>query len=270
MYGLKNVHNRRRDALAQIDHKQFEVLMAEHYAGRGWAVEHVGTGSGGRMFDGGVDLKLRREGEYVLVQCKHWNAKQVTHNAVHELLGIKVNEGATGAIVITSGEFTTAAKAAAARQGHVELIDGDALRAMLGPLLSSVSEPASLTAPEGARNWSDHRPGSAMKRRGRSSGPGFAPLIKIVVAVFAVLILSQCVPKYVQGLVAPSLTVAPAPAAQEVATGRSAAPAPAPAPAYKPLHPPAVSSEQEAEALREWRRRNAESMKILEETTPEL
>jgi restriction system protein len=70
----------------------------------------------------------------LLVQCKHWNAKQVPHNAVHELLGITVNEGATGAILVTSGEFTRYAREVAARGGRVQLVDGDALRDMLGPL----------------------------------------------------------------------------------------------------------------------------------------
>lgn len=45
-----------------------------------------------------------------------------------------VNEGATGAILVTSGEFTRAASEAARKLGHVQLIDGDALRTMLGPL----------------------------------------------------------------------------------------------------------------------------------------
>jgi hypothetical protein len=51
-----------------------------------------------------------------------------------------VNEGATGAILVTSGEFTKAAIEAATRQGHVQLIDGEELRAMIGP----IPEPKSL------------------------------------------------------------------------------------------------------------------------------
>ena len=48
--------------------------------------------------------------------------------------GIMVNERATGAAVVTSGEFTRAAIEAATRHGHVQLIDGDDLRVLLGPL----------------------------------------------------------------------------------------------------------------------------------------
>src|SRR3546814_5441013 len=97
-------------------------------------VEHTGTGASGTKFDGGIDLKLRRGAEYVLVEAKHWNAFQVPHNVVHQLLGVMVNQGATGAIVVTSGEFTKAAIEAATRHGHVQLIDGAELRQMLGPI----------------------------------------------------------------------------------------------------------------------------------------
>ena len=132
--GLKSVRNRRDDALSRIGWDQLETLLAEHYQREGYAVEHVGTGGSGRKFDGGIDLKLRKGDEYILVQSKHWNAMQVPHNAVHELMGVMVNEGATGATLVNSGEFTRAAIEAATRQGHVQLIDGDDLRAMLGPL----------------------------------------------------------------------------------------------------------------------------------------
>lgn len=142
MNRLKNVTNRRDDALTRVAWDRFETLLADYYRGQGYQVEHCGTGGTRARFDGGIDLKLRKNDQYVLVQCKHWNAKQVPHNAVHELLGIMVNQGATGAILVTSGEFTKAAIEAATRQGHVQLIDGEELRAMLGP----IAEPRALTS----------------------------------------------------------------------------------------------------------------------------
>ena len=132
--GLKAVRHRRDDALSRIGWDRLETLLAERYRREGYAVEHFGTGGSGQRFDGGIDLKLRKDDAYILVQSKHWNAYQVTHNAVHELLGVMVNQGATGAILVTIGEFTRAAIEAATKQGHVQLIDGDGLRAMLGPL----------------------------------------------------------------------------------------------------------------------------------------
>ncbi|HET6434263.1 MAG TPA: restriction endonuclease [Xanthomonadaceae bacterium] len=150
MYGHKRVRERRHDALARVGWEQLEVLLATWYRGQGYEVEHTGTGASGSKYDGGIDLKLRRPGEYLLVQVKHWNAYKVPHNDVHQLLGLMVNEGATGAILVTSGEFTKAAIEAATRHGHVRLIDGDELRAMLGPLPESAPPPSTL-APIAAR-----------------------------------------------------------------------------------------------------------------------
>jgi len=131
---LKPVRNRRSDALSRVGWDHLETLLAAYYRSEGYDVEHVGTGATGAKSDGGVDLKLRRGEQFVIVQCKHWNAMKVPHNAVHELLGLMVNHGATGAILATSGEFTKAAIEAAQKLGHVQLIDGDELRMMLGPI----------------------------------------------------------------------------------------------------------------------------------------
>ena len=144
--GLKRVRQRRDDALARLSWPKVERLLAQYYREQGWQVEHSGTGGSGGRFDGGIDIKLRRDDEYVLVQCKHWNAYQVTHNPVHELLGVMVNQGATGAILVTSGEFTDYAIESAEKLGHVQLIDGNRLRQMLD-LPEIVPEPPPLTAP---------------------------------------------------------------------------------------------------------------------------
>ncbi len=146
MYGLKRVSQRRNDALSRVGWEQLESLLANYYRGQGYQVEEVGTGATGAKFDGGIDLKLRKGNEYILVQCKHWNAMKVTHNAVHELLGIMVNEGATGAILVSSGEFSKAAIEAATRQGHVQLIDGEELRAIIGPVLEPMAAAATSAA----------------------------------------------------------------------------------------------------------------------------
>lgn len=131
---LKRVTHRRNDALARVGWEQLEVLLAAYYRSEGYDVEHVGTGETGARTDGGIDLKLRRGEQFIIVQCKHWNAMKVPHNAVHELLGLMVNHGATGAILASSGEFTRAAIEAAQKLGHVQLIDGGELRMMLGPI----------------------------------------------------------------------------------------------------------------------------------------
>lgn len=134
MYGLKDVRHRRSDSLSRVGWDQLESLLAIYYRGKGYRVDYVGTGANSGRFDGGIDLKLHKDNEYIVLQCKHWNAKQVPHNDVHQLLGIMVNECATGAILVSSGEFTAYARESAAKQGKVQLIDGDALREMIGPL----------------------------------------------------------------------------------------------------------------------------------------
>jgi len=267
MNGLKNVRNRRDDALTRVDWKQLEKLLADYYRRQGWSVDHVGTGSSHRRFDGGVDLKLRKEGQYVLVQCKHWNAKQVPHNAVHELLGLKINQNATGAIVITSGEFTQAAKDAAAREGHVQLIDGDALRAMLGPLPETSAGPADPDRTGRPAYLRTDTP-ARTPRSGHGNGkPSLEPLVRLGFGIIALIILAQCVPGYLRNKIEQA---ASAPAAVT-------RPKPAPVPTPPPMQSPVVSnvqpqpqsaeimSQQHDKALREWQRKNAESMRILEE-----
>lgn len=266
MSGLKNVRHRRNDALTRVGWDRLETMLAEYYRGQGWQVEHVGTGWG--RFDGGIDLKLRKGDEYVLVQSKHWNAKQVTHNAVHELLGIKINESATGAIVVTSGEFTWAAQQAATRQNHVQLIDGDALRKMLGPLLEMSINPAEGAHSQRPAYYNRHVPGRNSSSQRQKGKPSIEPLVRLVVGIIALLILSQCLPRYIQKAIQQPITQ-PAPAVEPVSAAiparqsmdRSVVRSMQP----EPVRPRPLSAKEEEQALREWQRKNAESMRILEE-----
>ncbi|MBD9369236.1 restriction endonuclease [Xanthomonas sp. XNM01] len=134
--GLMRAAHRRDDALTGMRWGRLEHLLAVYYRDAGYQVTHVGTGATAGRFDGGINLELRRDGclVLVLVQVKHWKACKVGHNDAHQLIGVMVNAKANGAIVVTSGEFTRAAIEAAARNGRVQLIDGDELRAMLGLL----------------------------------------------------------------------------------------------------------------------------------------
>jgi restriction system protein len=154
-WGLKRTRQRRSDALTRVGWDRMESLLAAYYRDQGYTVTHCGTGATGKGTDGGIDLKLHRDDQYIVVQCKHWNAYQVPHNDVHQLLGVMVNEGATGAILVTSGEFTNAARRAADKLGHVQLIDGDQLREMLGPLpepAPSVFDTIELSVPRTMRD----------------------------------------------------------------------------------------------------------------------
>lgn len=284
MRRYKPVSQRYADALSQVSWQDFERLLADWYAGQGYRVEHVGTAGSGFATDGGIDLKLLRGDEYLVVQCKHWRTCQVTHNAVHELLGVMLTERATGAVVVTSGEFTHAARAAATREQRVQLIDGAALRRMLGTDsvgLALHSDDASAAAPAAAPAappipaW--HGVASPA-RRGRRTRRSRNPLPGMVVAILAGLVALYFIRHVLAEFGARRPTpraaalhrVSSTPARMPALAVRPRAPAP---PKAGSLSHPAVVYEQtpmtEAE-LRDWKRRNAEAMKILKQTTPEV
>jgi restriction system protein len=194
-WGEKAVRHRFHDGLADIDPLEFERLMADYYRSEGYEVIHSGTGRGGSTFDGGVDLRLRKDGRLTLVQCKRKNAHQVTHNVVHELLGVKVNEGATEAIVITTGEFTEAARRAGA-SGHVKLIDGVELRRLLGSRLERVPSRRTVAESDYLPQWeplvvAQERP---RRRSGRETrkAEGQGKLIAAAAVLVFVALLQVC------------------------------------------------------------------------------
>lgn len=199
MHGLKNVRNRRTDSLSRVGWDQLESLLAIYYRGQGYRVDHVGTGATSGRFDGGIDLKLHKDDEYIVVQCKHWNAKQVPHNDVHQLLGIMVNEGATGAILVSSGEFTAYARESAAKQGKVQLIDGDSLREMIGPLPEPAPSGPMVADKAGAiaahvgdrllRAAEDRICGNGHRRRGKIAATAGSLLLAKVVLPFVLVCL---------------------------------------------------------------------------------
>jgi len=56
------------ESIRALSWQEFERLVAEYYRRQGYAVE---TGSGGGA-DGGVDLRLFKDGRKAVVQCKRW------------------------------------------------------------------------------------------------------------------------------------------------------------------------------------------------------
>jgi restriction system protein len=252
MHGLKNVSHRHDDALSRIGWAELERLLAAYYREVGWWVEHAGTGGTGAKFDGGVDLRIRRDAEVVLVQCKHWNAKQVPHNAVHELLGVMINEGATGAILVSSGEFTRAAIDAAQRHGHVKLIDGDTLRGMIGPL----------PEPEPLHNV---MPAPAMRAaHGRPRPNRLFWLLALAAAIGFVLIIRTMLDRTADTATEPPTNTGRAPIVQPTIVVY--APQPAVAEPVLPMPPPPPTDAE----IRESQRKADEAMRLIEDSTPEM
>ncbi|HEY0501925.1 MAG TPA: restriction endonuclease [Lysobacter sp.] len=303
MNGLKHVTHRRNDALARVGWDQLETLLAAWYRSEGYEVEHVGTGATGAKFDGGIDLKLRRGEQFIIVQCKHWNAMKVPHNAVHELLGLMVNHGASGAILATSGEFTRAAIEAAQKLGHVQLIDGDELRIMLGPIrepapaFDAVRMGVAEGAPAAVARRIGERLLSATEDRIRygGSGRGRRTAARSLVAVLAVklvafvLFLAFMVAMY--QFIARTIVTTLTPAASRTtvspaASPQAAVPPPAasasvtgaachevvdgPSGTYIDHCAPPAAMAPSAEQTREQQRRAEDAMKVIAESTPEL
>jgi HJR/Mrr/RecB family endonuclease len=81
---------------------QFELVIAELYRRQGYAVE-VSSGLGA---DGGIDVKLTKAGELVLVQCKQWQVFKVNVKEVRAFFGVMVSEGAHRGLFASTGEYT--------------------------------------------------------------------------------------------------------------------------------------------------------------------
>ncbi len=252
MNGLKNVSHRHDDALSRVGWAELERLLATYYREVGWWVEHAGTGGTGARFDGGVDLRIRRDAEVVLVQCKHWNAKQVPHNAVHELLGVMINEGATGAILVSSGEFTRAAIDAAQRHGHVKLIDGETLRGMLGPLPEPEPSPTAI-----------QMPAAPVPPRKRANV--FLWLMAAACAIAFVLMIRAMLERTADTAAAPPPDDGRARVVQPTVTVY--VPQPITAEASVAMPPPSPPTEAE---IRESQRKADKAVRLIEDTTPEM
>lgn len=120
--------NRSIDQRRDLSWQEFEELMEAYYEREGYDVVR----EGGNGPDGGVDLRLRRGGETVLVQCKQWRTRRVGPKVVRELLGVVSAEQADAGVVVTEGSFTAEAERFA-RDVPIELVDGDKLQTMINP-----------------------------------------------------------------------------------------------------------------------------------------
>lgn len=119
--------------------REFERLVGEAFRLKGYAVRENGGGGA----DGGVDLMLEKDGDMFLVQCKQWRAYKVGVDIVRALYGVMTAKGAAGGFVVTSGEFTDAAREFANGR-NVELINGNALHELIR---SARSAPAAAQPP---------------------------------------------------------------------------------------------------------------------------
>lgn len=128
--------------LEGISWQQFEQLVGEAFRRQGFTV----TETGGNGPDGGIDLILHKDREKYLVQCKQWRSLKVGVAVVRELFGVIAAEGAVGGFLVTSGTFTSEAKAFASGK-NIRLIDNAELGRWVAHFYRSnfVQEPIATT-----------------------------------------------------------------------------------------------------------------------------
>ncbi len=134
------------DALAVLltmSWQQFELVVGQWFRTQGYrVVDNMGGGA-----DGGVDLRLTKDHEQFIVQCKQWRATKVGVTIVRELYGVMAAEGATGGFVVTAGSFTGDAIAFATGR-NLQLIDGSQLARIMRTAVDSTL----IAAPTPPRN----------------------------------------------------------------------------------------------------------------------
>lgn len=139
---------RNREQLAALSPEQFERWCQARLEEAGYRTKLLGG-----QADHGVDLEAERDGQLHVVQCKRYAGRRlVGEPQLRDLYGAMHARNADGAIVITAGSFTNAAKRWADGK-PVELWDIDRL-AHLGAVppttavASAVSSPLRRTCPE--------------------------------------------------------------------------------------------------------------------------
>ncbi len=120
------------EVISKLSWQDFEFLLSEWFKKQGFTTDL--TGGGGA--DGGVDIKLYKNGELYLVQCKHYKSYKVPVMVVRELYGVMTAQKAVGGFVVTSGRFTSDAYSFA-KNISIELID----RRKLVEVLNAVGVP---------------------------------------------------------------------------------------------------------------------------------
>ena len=108
-------------SIRDMSWQDFERYVGEAYRRKGYTVEETGPGA-----DGGIDLIARKNGQTLLVQCKHWRTRSVGVRIARELFGLVKAQGAANGVLITSGTFTPEALDFA-KQTDLDLVDGEGL-----------------------------------------------------------------------------------------------------------------------------------------------
>ncbi|WP_159017583.1 restriction endonuclease [Cognatiluteimonas profundi] len=272
-----------------MDPLKFEGLIADYYRRQGYRVVECGTGGTKGRYDGGIDLKLYRDDEYIVVQCKRYTKSVAAHNDLHELLGVMHTEGAARAIFINSGEYTPYALRKLQSIRNFQMVDGVQLREMLSsagllPSEASIDRPIEpaiepWTRPSASDYWGDYsltmpnaRPQGVPYRVPEKKAKKDSELAFFVVAGICILLVS-CIrhfstpanrPTAVRNQVVARPTDELVVSLPNVVSLIQRQPSTAPP-------PPVVAPHQPSQAeLREAQRKADEAMNVIKDSTPEM
>jgi restriction system protein len=92
--------------LSQLEWEDFENLTAAGFAANGFQVQRTAAGA-----DGGIDLLMAREGHRFAVQCKHYRSGSIGVEKVRAFYGAMIHAEAEAGYFVTSGDFTSEARA---------------------------------------------------------------------------------------------------------------------------------------------------------------
>lgn len=119
-------------SIRELNWQKFEELVGEAYRRLGYQVtENILSGA-----DGGVDLRLEKDGRTTLVQCKQWRNQKVGVKTVREMYGIMVDEQADDVTIICTGAYTRDAERFAQNK-PIRLVSGEALQNLVSSVQAS-------------------------------------------------------------------------------------------------------------------------------------
>ncbi len=116
------------DVFAAIEWRRFEAVCETLFAQAGFATRSQSHGA-----DGGVDIWLRSDNAQApvaVVQCKHWNGKQVTVKEIREFFGVMASHQIKRGTYATTSTYTAEAQKFAKNNG-INALDGAALLALI-------------------------------------------------------------------------------------------------------------------------------------------
>jgi restriction system protein len=117
----QSLYHLTRDLLNKIEWYSFELLCVRYFEAHSAVQEVKKTGAGA---DGGVDIKLKSNGETVLIQCKQRAHSKIGVATIREFFGTMVSNKVKYGVVITTTQFTEDA-IAFSRSNDIDLIDGN-------------------------------------------------------------------------------------------------------------------------------------------------